>query len=70
MSIQADGEETELWIGRAPKIQNGKWWENKAQGLGLSPRRPGEDHRDCGESRATEKLVDGIQRICLVIRKD
>ena len=64
MSIQTDGEE--LRIGAAPKIQNGEWWENKAQGLRLSPRwgqehsrstaEAGEDHRDYGESGATEEL--------------
>ena len=38
MSIQTDGEETELWIGIAPKIQNGEWWENKAMAV-PDPRR-------------------------------
>lgn len=60
MSIQTDGEETELRIGAAPKIQNGEWWENKAQ---ASASHRGGGRSTAGAQSRQERTTETMGRV-------
>lgn len=58
MSIQTDGEE--LRIGAAPKIQNGEWWENKAQ---ASASHRGGGRSTAGAQSRQERTTETVGRV-------